>query len=155
MTPSPEACARSTKRRKSSGVAVEVTGREQIDAVVAPPAAAGELRDRHHLDRGDAEVGERRQMIERRQPGAFVGEGADVHLVQHLPFERATPGHPASVQVNAARIDDLRRPVRAERLEARGGIGKPIGCFAEAIAVQRAGGSARDRRARSSRSVRD
>src|SRR5579871_714133 len=34
-------------------LAVEPGGREEIDAVIAPPEAAGEIGDRHELDESD------------------------------------------------------------------------------------------------------
>ena len=52
--------------------AVQMARRVEIDAVVAPSVAAGKLRDRHHLDGGDPEVGQRRQMLDRGKPGAFL-----------------------------------------------------------------------------------
>ena len=59
-------------------------GREEIDAVVAPAETAGELGDRHHLDAGDAQRLQPRQLACGRRPGALGREGADVQLVEHL-----------------------------------------------------------------------
>ena len=40
------------------GLAVDMRGGEEVDAVIAPAEAAGELGDRHHLDARDPEIGE-------------------------------------------------------------------------------------------------
>ena len=117
--------------------AVQMARREQIDAVVAPAETSGELRDRHHFDRGDPDVGERRQLLHRRTPGAFLGERADVELVEHLAFE-AHAGPRLIGPCKRVRIDHLRRAVRTERLGARSGIGKTRRTGVEPIAVQRA-----------------
>ena len=69
------------------GRAVQMTGRKQVDAVISPAEATGEFRDRHHLDRRDAQIRQRRQVIHGGAPRALGREGADVQLVKHLPFE--------------------------------------------------------------------
>ena len=51
--------------------AVGAVRREDEDAVVAPAALAGERRDRHQLDRGDAELGQRGQPRGRRVERSF------------------------------------------------------------------------------------
>ena len=55
MTPSPSACARSTKVRRIIWNSIQMTGRVQADAVVTPAVAAREFGDRHHLNRRQAE----------------------------------------------------------------------------------------------------
>ena len=40
-------------------------GGAQVDAVVAPAASPRELGDRHHLDRGDSQLRQRRQVRDR------------------------------------------------------------------------------------------
>ena len=55
------------------GLAVKPRRREQRHAVVTPAEAAGEIRDRHHLDDGDAELGEERQFVARRRATCLRG----------------------------------------------------------------------------------
>ena len=71
------------------GRAVEVRGGEEVHAVVAPAEPAGELGHGHDLQGGDAEVRQGRQLAGRRLPGPLRGEGADVHLVEHLALAAA------------------------------------------------------------------
>ncbi len=107
---------------KVVGRAIEPRGREQVDAVVAPAEAAGKVGHRHHLEDRDAQRGQLGQLPLGRRPGPFRRERADVHLVDHL----AVAGHAAPGRVGPAeggRVDDLRRPVRAVRLETRSRIG--------------------------------
>ncbi len=59
-----------------------------VRSVVAPVARAGKLRDRHQLDGGDAEVFERIEMWNDRVERPFVGERADVQLVENVVLER-------------------------------------------------------------------
>ncbi len=93
-----------------------------IDAVVAPVALAGELGDRHDLDRGHAEVAERVEVRDRGVEGALGGERADVELVEdELLAGEAAPG--AIVPGVSRDVDDRRGAVHAPRLGARGGIG--------------------------------
>ena len=68
--------------------AIAGIGRVGQDAVIAPVPPAGEIGDRHDLERGDAEP---RQVIEpsdRGAEGAFLCEGADMELVD----DRLVPG---------------------------------------------------------------
>ncbi len=65
------------------GAAVGRIGGERHDAVVAPVARAGELRKRHQLDRGHAELGQMIELAPHAIERAFLGERADVQLVQH------------------------------------------------------------------------
>ena len=52
--------------RQAVRAAVGRVGGGEVDAVVAPAVVAGELGDRHELDVGDAELGQRRQPRPRR-----------------------------------------------------------------------------------------
>ena len=58
----PSACARSMKRAQIVRRSVQARRRVQIDAVVAPAQPPGEIGHRHHLDHGDADVGETRSV---------------------------------------------------------------------------------------------
>ena len=87
MTASPLAWASIDELAEVVRAAVESGRREEIDAVVAPAKAAGEVGDRHHLQAGHAEPGQLWELARCRCPGAFDGEGADVQLVQHLSLE--------------------------------------------------------------------
>jgi hypothetical protein len=72
-----------------------VVRRVEVDAVVAPAALARELRDRHQLDVGDAQVD---QVVEPSIAASKVPsrrEGADVELVDHGRRQRRRP--PAAV----------------------------------------------------------
>ena len=100
------------------GRAVKTRRREQIDAVVAPPEAPLELRDRHHLDERDADARELPQLLRRRGKRARARERADVHLVRDLSRQhRAGPRLIGPAE--RVRIDDLGRSVRTLGLKAR------------------------------------
>jgi hypothetical protein len=83
-------------------------------AVVAPVASAGELGDRHHLDRGDAEFAQSGKVTDRGVEGALGGERADVHLVEHGVGELDT-GPGVVVPSEHRLVDHRRRPVDARR----------------------------------------
>ena len=100
------------------GRAVEMRRRVQIDAVVSPAETPFELGDRHHLDDREARVRELAQLGGRGGKRAGTRERADVHLVDHLTFERHA-GPRLIGPAERAGIDDLRRAVHAFRLEAR------------------------------------
>ena len=101
--------------------AISGIGRVGQNAVIAPVPPAGEIGDRHDLERGDAKSGE---VIEPTYCGAkraFFREGANVKLVEH----RLMPGPPPPAQVGPAigrGIDYLAWPMRILRLEARSRI---------------------------------
>ena len=61
----PRACAASTNALSSSGVPYACLRRERQHAVVAPVARARGLRERHQLDRGDAERDEPVELLRR------------------------------------------------------------------------------------------
>src|SRR5690606_14587132 len=73
------------------GAAVGVVRGEQVDAVVAPAAVAGELGHGQQLDGVDAELDEVGQAGDGAVEGALGGERADVELVEHRSGERHAP----------------------------------------------------------------
>ena len=89
--------------------AVGGLGRAQVDAVVAPAVRAGELRDRHHLDRRHAELGERLQMRDRAFEGPLGRERADVQLVDDAVGQVRRP----EVAVGPLEAESGRPPARA------------------------------------------
>jgi hypothetical protein len=104
------------------GRAVARVRRERQHAVVAPAALAGEVADRHQLERGDAEVGEVVEPVERGGERAARGEGADVQLVHDRLGPR--PSRPAVVvPLVVERIDHPARRVHVVRVPARRRIG--------------------------------
>ena len=116
------------------GPAVQARGRKQIDAVIAPPEAALELRDRHQLDDRDSRMRELGQLGFGRRKRALARERADMQLVDHLAFERhAAPRIVGPFE--CPRIDDLRCAVRAVGLEARRRIRVPARIVSEDIPV--------------------
>ena len=86
---------------KIVGRAVQARRREEIDAVVTPAEAAGEIRHGHDFDHRDAELGERGELARRRAPRSFARERADVQLVNDLP-SRDRPRQSRSFQSNPA-----------------------------------------------------
>src|SRR5947207_15982034 len=77
-------------------------------AVVAPVSAAGEITDRHDLDRGDTERNQMVQLADCGPKRTLRRKSADVQLVDHC----FTPGAsaPAGVAPSVGRrIDDLTR----------------------------------------------
>ena len=101
------------------GTPVGARRREQRDAVVAPVPASGEIRERHQLDRGDAEVAKDRQLLDRAAKRPCRRERADVQFVDGGP-----PGiEPGPVRIGPAihrGIDHFRPAVNAVGLEAAG-----------------------------------
>ena len=80
----PERVGAVDERAQVVGLAVEVRGRIEVDAVVAPAEAAGELGHRHHLDERDAGVAQLFELAHGARKGAFPRERSDVHLVHDL-----------------------------------------------------------------------
>ena len=110
-----------------------VRGRE-VDAVVAPAVVAGELGDRHELDVGDAQLGQRRQPRRGGLEGPLGGEGADVQLVEHGVAQRR--GAEAAVGPRErARVDHARGPAQPVGLPARGGVGEALAVEHEPVVV--------------------
>ena len=70
------------------GPAVGLVRGPEVDAVVAPAAAAREVGDRHQLDRGDAQLGELGQVRDDRVERAVLRERPDVQLVDDQLLER-------------------------------------------------------------------
>jgi hypothetical protein len=119
-------------------------GRERQHAVVAPVARAGERGDRHQLDRRDTERGEIVESGDGRAERPFRRERADVQLVDHHLFPRATAPRRFSPVVLTG-IDDRARRVNAVGIEPRRGIrNREAPVDAEDVAVARA--HAADRR---------
>ncbi len=63
---------------------------EERDTVIAPAEVAWELGDRHQLDVGDAEPGEKREALDGGVKGASLRKGAHVHLVKNGAAERGS-----------------------------------------------------------------
>src|SRR3977135_3393711 len=86
--------------------AVRGRRRVEIEPVVAPAALAGERRDRHQLDCGHAELAQAVQAWDHTVERPFVGERADVQLVEDELVERdALPTLVGPLE--RARVDDL------------------------------------------------
>ena len=124
------------------GPAVVSRRRVEADAVVAPVAGAGELRDRHQLDGRDAEIVQLAEPLPRGRERAFPSEGADVQLVERELAWRSC-GPPLMLPAVGVRIDDFGMSVNAVWLKARRGIGARVGAV-DRIDVPIAGGRARD-----------
>ncbi|MDR3404785.1 MAG: alpha-amylase family glycosyl hydrolase [Chthoniobacter sp.] len=109
--------------RKIVRLAIESRGRKQAHTIIAPAVASGKICHRHHLQSRDAQGRKFRQLPGCRAPGAFAGEGANVHFINHAIPVAATP--PLRVRPGKMPgIDDLRGAMRTFRLKARSGIGK-------------------------------
>ena len=107
---------------EAGGPAVRAVRARQEDAVVAPPVAAGELGDRHDLDRGDTELGERAEARDDAVEGAFGAERADVQLVDDEVAQRGRRRQLGDGE--RARVDDARRAAQAVRLVAAARVGQ-------------------------------
>ena len=95
------------------GPAVVSRRRVEADAVVAPVAGAGELRDRHQLDGRDAEIVQLAEPLPRGRERAFPSEGADVQLVER---ELAWRPRGPPLMLPAVGVQDRRfRTVRERR----------------------------------------
>jgi hypothetical protein len=104
------------------GRAIASLRRERVDAVITPVAGARRLRQRHQLDRGNAEIGEIAELFARRGVGPRLREAADMEFVGHDLF----PGSTAPIRigpVEGLRIDDLARAMDIGRLKSRGRVG--------------------------------
>lgn len=93
------------ERAKVVRRAVQSGWRVRKHAVVTPAEPAGKLRDRHDFDGGDPGLRQIRKVLHRGAPGPLAGEGADVTLVQHLPFQRDAAPRCVAPRVAPA-IDD-------------------------------------------------
>ena len=102
--------------------AIKPTGREEIDAVVTPAEFARKIRHRHHLDQANASPRQLGQLFGGRSPRSLRGKGADVHLVEDLPFQmRAAPTLVGPLEL--CRIDQTGGAMRPTRLIPRNRIG--------------------------------
>ena len=87
------------------GPAIDMGGREQIDAVIAPVALARELGHRQWLDRVDAERCDARQLSDQAIESALGRGGANVDLIDDQALDAPalpTLGTPAK----GVRVDD-------------------------------------------------
>ena len=110
----------------------------QVDAVVAPAVVAGELADRHELDVGDAQLGQRRQTRGGRLEGALLREGADMQLVEDGVAQRRD-AEAAVRPREGAGVDDARRAAQTRRLPARSRVGVAPTVEHEPVVVAGAG----------------
>ena len=114
------------------GPAIAGRRRIKVGAVIAPVAAAGELGNRHQLDRGRAEFTNMIKVRDRAGKIAGLGEGAEMQFVEN----DLLPGPPApfsGVPHIGAGIDHLARAVNPLRLPTRGRV--RIGIAIDNIAV--------------------
>ena len=79
---------------------------ERQHAVVTPVPAAGEIRHRHQLDRGHAELGEVIEPLDHRRERPRGRECADVELVDDRFFPRA-PAPRVIAPVERERVDHM------------------------------------------------
>src|SRR5690606_41138465 len=95
--------------------------REETNPVVPPVPAARELGDRHRFDSRYAESSDLRESFDRRIKGAFIGEGADVHLIDD---EILTAALRPSIDLPFVRIriDDDRWAMHPLGLATRSGV---------------------------------
>ncbi len=132
------------QRLELLGRAVRGLRGERKHAVVAPVARAGRLRERHQLDRGDAELDQRVEPRERAGIRPFGTERPDVQLVDDDLVPRAAV--PRRLPGVRRGVDDRARRVDAVGLEARGGVGNRAVEAGEGERVARAGPGAFDAR---------
>lgn len=110
------------ERPQHVGRSVLVGQRERQHAVITPAEAARKRRQRHQLERGDAEIGEVAQVGNGGLEGTRLGERADVHLVEDVPRDPGR-GEGRSLPLEAVRVDHLRVRLGALGLASRGRIG--------------------------------
>jgi len=125
---------------QAAGTAVGRLRRVEMGAVVPPVARAGELGDRHDLDRGDAEVHQVRQVRDHGLEGPGRGESPDVELVE----DQVGQGVAAETLVGPrepAGVDDDRRPVDPLRLKPGDRIG-PVPLAVQAVLIAAGRGDA-------------
>ena len=100
------------------GAAVARLGRRQVDAVVAPTAGAGELGDRHQLDRGDPELRQLREVGDGAGERPLLAEGADVQLVDDQVGQQGRDEAVGGAG-QRPRVEQTRRPPQPLGLPAR------------------------------------
>jgi len=139
----PARVTRLDERFQVLGAPVPALGRERQHAVVPPAPAAGEVGERHQLERGDTEVGEVIEPCRGCRQRALRRERADVQLVEDQGLPRvAAPGRVGPLEPPG--VHDLAGAVHVPGLEARGRIGHAQGAV-DAIVVARATARALDR----------
>ena len=88
------------------GRSIVARRRKEANAVVSPAEIAGEFGNRHEFDDGDPQIGQIGKAFLSGAPGPFGRECPDVHLVEHLAFDRDS--FPFRVRpTKLAGIDDL------------------------------------------------
>jgi hypothetical protein len=109
------------ERTQVVGRAIETGGREQADPVISPAESARKIIHWHHLDQGDPDLAQERELLSRSLPGTLGGEGSNMHLVDGLSFNSDT--RPTGVGPGVAvQFSHLGRTMRPLRLAARGWI---------------------------------
>ena len=101
--------------------AVAGSRRIKLDAIIAPVAPAGELADRHQLDRGHTQIAQIVEPAESPREIAARRKGAEMEFV----YDEFLPGTAAPAGVVPAigrSIDHLARTMHAFRLKAGSGI---------------------------------
>ena len=131
------------QRAQVVGPAVGAVGCVEQHAVVAPVAPAGEIGDRHQLDRGEARHHHVVELVDRGAKRAFGRERPDVQLENDrlFPWAPAPVGHAPAI---CAMIDHLARARDIVGLERRGRVGH-VELAVDAEAIARAGDRVGDR----------
>ena len=101
--------------------AIGAVRRIKQDAVIAPVPAAGKIRNRHQLDRGEARGGDVIEPLDRRAEASFACERTDMQLKKYALVPGAA-GPIAGLPPERILTDDLARPMRVVGLEARGRV---------------------------------
>jgi hypothetical protein len=117
--------SRVDQRPQVIGAAVRARGSKQRDAVIPPVAIAGEIGQRHQLDRGDPEIAQVGKLLDDAAEGTRRREGADVQFVD----DGAARIEPAPTLVGpgeAEGVEDLGPLVHAVRLKAARRVGPGI-----------------------------
>src|SRR5260370_41108651 len=98
--------------------AIQMGGCKEIDTVITPAEVPGKIGDWHHLNNGDANAGQLRQLFRGGAPGPFLGECAHVHLINDLALQLLA----GPFRIRPAKrcgIDYAGRTMRSIGLEAR------------------------------------
>src|SRR5579862_9053420 len=72
------------------GPAVKPARGKEIHAVVAPSEPPRKIADGHHYNQRYSGGRQLRKLLYGCFPGTLLRKAADVHLINHLPFERDT-----------------------------------------------------------------
>jgi hypothetical protein len=105
------------QRLQILGAAVGALGRVPQHAVIAPAAGAGEIRERHQLQRGDAGCDEMIELLDHLAIGSAYRESAGMRLDQHGLFPGASAPILRAPFVSAV-IDHFARAEHVFGLEA-------------------------------------